>query len=85
MLRVASRVRSAALFVFLAALPAQAHVFAPPPSAPGSDPALAPQLTDCRALPHWHQWRLGRGCGEIEYPRERTRPLWRPHDWRRLR
>jgi hypothetical protein len=84
MLRVAEFATSAALFVMVAGLPTQ-HAFAMMPSARASDPAPAPQLTDCRALPHWHQWRLGRGCGEIEYPRERTRPLWRPHDWRRLR
>ena len=42
------------------------------------------ELSHCRPWPHWHQWnRWGRGCGELELPRERQ--PWRLRQWRRLR
>jgi hypothetical protein len=65
----------------LLSVPVHAGTFQPSALGKAIDTVVITELSHCRPWPHWHQWGWGRGCGEIQLPRERR---WRLRDWRRL-
>jgi hypothetical protein len=73
----------AAVIAPLLAVPVQAGVFQASALRDAVDAVAIGQLSHCRPWPHWHPWEWGRGCGEIQMPRDRRG--WRFRDWRRLR
>jgi hypothetical protein len=73
----------AASFVTLVAVRADAGTFQELSFRKAADAVAITEPSHCRPWPHWHQWGWGRGCGEIQMPRERRG--WRFRDWRRLR